>query len=494
MAFFLGVDLGTQSLKALIYDSDRRKVVAAESSGLELISRDDGAREQHAQWWLYALRQALAKIDPQTRAQVVAISVSGQQHGFVPVDADGAPLAAVKLWCDTATGAECEEITAAFGGTQRCMDEVGNPILPGYTASKILWLKKHDPQAYRRLDTILLPHDYLNFHLTGKRCMEYGDASGTGFLDIRNRRWHQGMLSAIDSERDLALCLPPFIEAGQAAGALRPAVAQELGLPAGVMVCAGGGDNMMAAIGTGNVADGRMTVSLGTSATMFASSASPMIDREGELASFCSSTGGWLPLLCTMNCTVATEQVRALFKRDLTEMDALLSSTPIGAQGVVTLPFYNGERTPSLPRGKACIFGLDVNNMTEANLLRSAMEAVTYGLRLGLAAFARIGCELKEIRLTGGGARSPVWRQMVADVLQKPVVMLEHDEGAALGAALQALWVHGGAGTSLLSLVDEHLVIDSKRCSAPDERASHEYERSYERYRHWVDLVKPAYS
>lgn len=493
MPLFLGVDVGTQSVKALIYDSDQRKVIAAESSPLDLISDHDGTREQLAQWWVVSLRKALAGIDPQLRGKVAAIGVSGQQHGFVPLDASGNPVAPVKLWCDTATAEECAEIMTAFGGTQRCLDQVGNLILPGYTASKIRWLSKHKPAAYEQLATILLPHDYLNFYLTGRRCMERGDASGTGLLDIRTRQWHPGMLNAVDSTRDLSACLPPLLEARQIAGTLRIEAARELGLPAGINVSAGGGDNMMAAIGTGNVVDGRMTVSLGTSATMFASCSQPTVDSDGDLAAFCSSTGEWLPLLCTMNCTVATEQVRSLFRRSIAEMEALVNSAPVGSQGVITLPFHNGERTPNLPNGKACLFDLDVSNMTEANLLRSAMEGVTYGLRLGLAAFARIGCDPKEIRLTGGGARNAVWRQMIADVLDKPVLALEHDEGAALGAALQSMWACGDSGTSLQSLVDEHLLLDATRCSAPNEQAASEYDRLYARYRELVELVQPVY-
>lgn len=494
MSLFLGLDLGTQNVKALIYDADQRKVVGAKSSALYLTSHDDGTREQLAEWWLYAMRQAITELDPELRKNVAAMAVSGQQHGFVPLDRQGRTLAPVKLWCDTSTRAECEEITARAGGPQRCLDEAGNLILPGYTAGKIRWLKKNNARAYKRLATILLPHDYINFYLTGERFMEYGDASGTGLLNIRTRRWHEGILAAVDDERDLSECLPPLAEPGRFAGELLAEVAQELGLPKGIRVAPGGGDNMMAAIGTGNVANGRMTVSLGTSATMFTSSDRPVIDGMGDLAAFCSSTGGWLPLLCTMNCTVATEQVRSLFRREVSEMEALLEAVPIGSRGVVTLPFYNGERTPNLPKGKGCILGLDLNNMTEGNLLRSGMEAATYGLRLGLDAFSRVDCELDEIRLTGGGANNPVWRQMVADVLNKPVVTLENDEGAALGAALQAMWVHHGTGDSLEELLDDHLLVDAARCSAPNEKSVARYHDCYEEYQQAVELLKPIYS
>ena len=184
-------------------------------------------------------------------------------------------LAPVKLWCDTATTAECEEIASAFGGQDRCIEEVGNPILPGYTAPKIRWLRNHRPDAYAALATVMLPHDYLNFYLTGERFTECGDASGTGLLDVRERQWHEGMLAALDDERDLSACMPPMIGAGEAGGTLPVAVASSLGLPPGIPVACGGGDNMMAGIATGNLLPGRLTVSLGTSGTMFAYSDAP---------------------------------------------------------------------------------------------------------------------------------------------------------------------------------------------------------------------------
>ena len=215
----------------------------------------------------------------------------------MPLAADARVLAPVKLWCDTATSTECDEIAARFGGQQRCIEKVGNAILPGYTASKIAWLKNHHPELYADLATILLPHDYLNHYLTGELVMERGDASGTGLLDIRARDWHAGMLAAVDPDRELSECLPPLIGAADTVGTLRRPLAEQLGLPAGTPVACGGGDNMMAAIGTGNMTEGRLTMSLGTSGTLFAHADAPCIDPAGELAAFCSSTGGWLPLL-----------------------------------------------------------------------------------------------------------------------------------------------------------------------------------------------------
>jgi xylulokinase len=492
MSVYLGIDIGTQSVKTLVYDAEQRRSLSVESAELEMISESDGTREQRAEWWIEALQICLARIDPALRNSIAAIGVSGQQHGFVPLGAGGQVLSSVKLWCDTSTEAECEQITTAFGGDARCREEVGNSIVSGYTAPKIRWLKNNRPEEYSRLATILLPHDYLNFYLTGELAMEYGDASGTGLLDIRQRCWHTGMLEAVDGDRDLSECLPPLLEADATMGALRSEIAVEMGLPAGIPVSTGGGDNMMAAIGTGNVRPGSLTVSMGTSGTLFAYSDAPVIDAGGQVAAFCSSTGGWLPLLCTMNCTVSTELTRGLLGVAVDELDQRVGSVPAGANGVMTLPFFNGERTPNLPNGKGSVFGLDESNYSADNLLRSAMESAVYGLRSGLDVFRKYDCDVKELRLTGGGARSGSWRQIVADVFDLPVSVQRVDEGAAFGAALQAMWMHQSA--SLPTLVSEHIELDNERGCQPSAAGTAAYREHYQEYLRHVDAVTSLYS
>lgn len=495
MQTVVGIDLGTQSLKALFYDFSRRDIVACESAELDLYQDDDGSAEQQAQWWLNALGQALGKIDQDILQSAVAVAVSGQQHGFVALGKTGQVLAPVKLWCDTSTAAECDEIISAFGGRQKCLDEVGNLILPGYTASKIRWLGKTRADLYHQMDCILLPHDYLNFYLTGELSMEAGDASGTGFLDISSRKWSRKMLSAIDSDRDLAECLPSLRKEPAVIGYVRPEAAGLTGLPVGIPVSTGGGDNMMGAVGTGNVSPGKVTMSLGTSGTVYAYSDHPVIDPAGEIAAFCSSTGGWLPLMCTMNCTVTTELMRGLLNKDMQQFEAQLSQSPKGAGGIITLPFFNGERTPNLPRAKGCIVGLDSHNMRPENLLRSAVEGATFALRSGLDRLCELGIEASEIRLTGGGAGSPCWRQVVADICGAPVTVLEQDQGAALGAALQALCVlEGGGQGDLQSLVDRHLTRNEPLCCAPEESAVNFYNDAYCAYRESVEAITPLYN
>src|SRR6185369_10145248 len=378
-------------------------------------------------------------------------------------------LAPAKLWCDTSTQLECDEIMAAAGGPLRCVELTGNPILAGYTASKLPWTRKHRPDVYRNLATILLPHDYVNFWLTGQRWMEYGDASGTGWLDVRARQWSGSLLAATDSGRDLSECLPPLVEA-DASFAIAPAIADELGLPRAVRVSAGGGDNMMAAIGTGNVEPGVLSMSLGTSGTLFAYADHPVVDGNGDWAAFCSSTGGWLPLVCSMNCTVATENVARTFGFDARDGDAVMKDTMPGAGGLVMLPFFNGERTPNLPHARASLHGIDAGNLTPGNVYRAAMEGATYALRNGFDALQSAGLDFSAIRLTGGGSQSIAWRQMVADVFALPVEVPRQPEGAAFGAALQALWAYNhteGGNIAIAAIAREHAVADATQSAQP---------------------------
>ncbi|BFM07219.1 xylulokinase [Halioxenophilus aromaticivorans] len=497
MSIYLGIDIGTQSVKTLCYDSTTKQACAIASSPLDIISKPDGTREQIAQWWIDALELSLGQIPAEILSQVAAISVSGQQHGFVPLNARGEVLAPVKLWCDTATTEECTEITHNIGSPEQCIQLAGNPILPGYTASKIAWLKNHKPDAYQQLSCILLPHDYLNFYLTGVQSMEAGDASGTGLFDVYTRQWQPEMVKALDNQRDLSECLPAIKSADSVQGYLQESVAKTLRLPAGIPVAIGGGDNMMAAIGTGNVAPGRVTISLGTSGTLFSYSDSPITDPEGSLAGFCSSTGGWLPLICTMNCTSATELMRSFLNASHDDIENALNNVEIGSEGVITLPFFQGERTPNLPDAQGCILGLNAGNFTPQHLLRSTIESVTFGLKAGVNRFEALGLSIKEIRLTGGGAKNGAWRQLVADVFNLPVSVQTLDEGAALGAALQAFWTERNAAghpLELSSIIDEHLSIDSARCCTPNAEAAEQYNYYYDNYCDHVSAVTPLYT
>jgi len=271
-------------------------------------------------------------------------------------------------------------------------------------------------------------------------------------------------------------------------------VAEELGLPAGVPVSVGGGDNMMGAIGTGNVETGVVTMSLGTSGTVYAYSDQPIIDSKGNIAAFCSSTGGWMPLLCTMNCTVTTELMRNLLDADIAGFESQLATSQRGANGVLTVPYFNGERTPNLPNAKGCVLGLDSRNTRSENLLRSAVEGATFALRFGIDELVSLGISTNEIVLTGGGVNSDTWRQVVADICDAPVTVLRTEEGAGFGAALQALAMLEVGEVDLSALVSSHIARDSGRCCEPRPSAVTFYNETYNEYRKAAQKVAELYS
>ena len=323
MAIIAGIDIGTQSTKVIVYDEEKKSIIASASSAHDIIAKNDGTREQEVSWWTDAIITCFQAITPAITQLIDAIGVSGQQHGFVPLDSDGNALYRAKLWNDTSSAPECDEITKKAGGNKALLETEGNLILPGYTISKILWFKKNKPDLYKKMAHILLPHDYINFFLTGNYTCERGDASGTGLLNVYTMEFSPRLASYVDSEKDILSLLPKRIENSELNGVVKEDIATLLGLKSGVVVSSGGGDNMMGAIGTGTVSKGTLAVSLGTSGTIFASSHTPLIDENGYLAAFCSSTDSYLPLLCTMNCTVASELTRTLFNKGVKEFDEI---------------------------------------------------------------------------------------------------------------------------------------------------------------------------
>ncbi|MCL1857364.1 MAG: xylulokinase [Kiritimatiellaeota bacterium] len=486
---FIGIDNGTQGTKVAVFSLAKGALVASAYAPHGMIENTAGRREQKPEWWIAAAEKGLAAClkAPGVKAQdVVAIGVSGQQHGCVPLDAEGKVIRPAKLWCDTETVPECEAITKAMGGAKAVVREIGNSVAAGFTASKVRWMKDHEPKNYDRLVTILLPHDYVNFWLTGERKTECGDASGTAYFDVRKRKWSEKLLKAIDPSGKLKSCMPELIASDDPVGVVRPALAKKYGFKSDVLVSSGGGDNMMAAIGTGNVKQGIVTASIGTSGTIFAYADSPVIDKGGELAAFCSSSGGWMPLVCAMNVTVATEQTRALLGHDVKTFDAMVAKAPVGAGGIMLLPYFNGERTPARPLAKASFTGITTVNFTPENLCRAAMEGATLGMRYGLELVKRQGIAPKEIRLVGGGAKSPIWRRIAADAFGCPVVCPASSEAGAMGGILQALWCHAkatGKGVPLSDLTKKYIALDESTRTLPDKKSVALYDDLYSRFR-----------
>jgi len=479
---FLGFDVGTQSVKALVVDTRRGEVVARRSQALQLLDGlPDGHMEQHPRDWIDALvatgKAVLGEVDAE---QVAAIGVSGQQHGCVVLDQHDDVVRPAKLWCDTATAAEAQELS----------DALGRAVPTGFTASKLAWLKRHEPEHWSRVRRVLLPHDYVNFWLTGRAAMECGDASGSGWFDPVARSFDARAMAAIDPS--LAGMMPELLDAHAFVGELQPSARQALGLPEGVMVAAGGGDNMMSAIGSGATRAGVVVVSLGTSGTIFTRTEHAVVDPEGLIAPFCSSDGAWMPLLCVMNLTGVSEEVKALTGMEHDALSAAAAQVPRGCDGLLWLPFLMGERVPDLPNATGTLLGVRPGTLRPGHLYRAALEGTSCNLGLGFDRLKALGVQVDEVRLTGGAANNELWRQILANVFGVTVRVLVETESAALGGALQACWAtrrHAGEAVTADDVATPFVQLGE--ATAPDQHAA-SYRELLARYRDEVARIYGA--
>lgn len=471
MSLFVGVDVGTQGAKALVYDAAQRRVLSRGSSPYDIIKTNVvGRAEQHPSTWIEgsvaALKEALEHVD---RKAVRGMSISGQQHGMVPLDRERQVIRNAKLWCDVEAAAEAEELSRAFSCT----------VVPGFTAPKILWLKRHEPDNWARLAHVLLPHDYVNYWLTGRMAMECGDASGTGVFDTAGRRFDEARMAAVDER--LAGFFPELVGPNEVIGEVLPAVAEQLGLPPGVLVGPGGGDNMMSALGSGAVREGVLVLSLGTSGTLFGVSSRPIVDPSGCVAPFCDSTGQWLPLLCTQNCTLVLEEVRQAFGSTHEELTRLAAQEPAGSDGVNFLPYLTGERTPNWPHATGALLGIRPGLLARPGLLyRAAMEGATFSLLAGYKQLQRYGLQGTALYVVGGGSKNALWRRIISDAFQLPLHLPLEPESAALGAALQAAAVANGVPVA--DFVEDHRPPLADEGVSFDEAGAAALSRAFERH------------
>jgi xylulokinase len=367
-------------------------------------------------------------------------------HGVVLLDDGDQVLGPALLWCDGRTAAECDEITERAGGEEHLLAMTGNPALTGFSAPKLLWLRRHQPDAFRRARAFLLPKDYVRFRLTGAKASEVSDASGTLLFDVGQRRWSAAMMEILDLDPGL---LPAVRESPDISGHLTGGAAAALGLPAGIPVVGGGGDQAAGAVGAGVVRPGLVSATIGSSGVVFAHAQAPARDRR--VHSFCHAVpGAWHLMGVTQAAGLSLRWVRERLGGDYDALTAEAAAVPAGSDGLVFTPYLMGERTPVLdPEARGTWFGLTYAH-GRGHLVRSVMEGVAYSLRDCLDVMTSLGVEASEVRAAGGGARSPLWRQILADVLEKPIATLGLDEGPAYGAALLA-----GVGTGAWSSVEE---------------------------------------
>ena len=482
---YLGIDCGTQGTKALLTD-ENGTALGRGYAPHALIEHESGAREQQPAWWVDALRisvhHALAH---QHNPAIRALGVSGQQHGLVVLDEHLRVIRPAKLWNDTETAPQNQQLIDLLGGKQAWFERFGVVPLTGYTVSKLLWLKQNEPENFARIRHILLPHEYLNFFLTGRMTAEFGDASGTAFFDPRTRQWSRDILDAIDGGTgQLFAALPPLLSVDEPVGTLLPEVAADLGLPMTCLVSTGGGDNMMGAIGTGNVREGVVTLSLGTSSTVYSFHNAPVLDETGNVAPFCSSSGGWLPLVCTMNATNVVTQTLHTLGRTVEDIESALATTPPGANGLVFVPFLNGERTPDLPNARGTLLGISPNNFTPDNLIRAAIEGVSFGILNGLDLIQH-GAPVDRMLAIGGGSRSAAWRQLLADASGASVDVPIEDEAGCLGAVIQAMYLASrtaGQPETFPEIASRCVKVDPTRAAQPNPTLRSLYTQARQRF------------
>ncbi|MDQ1710380.1 MAG: xylulokinase [Frankiaceae bacterium] len=423
MRLVAGIDCSTQSTKVLVCDADTGAVVRQGRA-----AHPDGTEIAPSAWWA-----AYADASDGLLEGVEAISVGGQQHGLICLDADGQVVRPALLWNDTRSAAAATELVAEFGGAQAWAEAVGSVPVASFTVTKLRWLAEAEPAAAARTERVLLPHDWLTWMLAGQQgepATDRGDASGTGYWSARSGGYRDDIVAlAFGRQPGLPRVLEPDAIAAKTSS--------------GVVLGAGTGDNMAAALGVGAVA-GDVVVSIGTSGTVFSVSDTPSSDASGTVAGFADATGRYLPLVCTLNAARVLTSTAALLGVPADEFDRLALSAPAGAGGVVLLPYLEGERTPNRPDATGVLGGLRGATMTRANVARAAVEGMLCGLADGLDALRAQGVAVRRVLLIGGGARSAAVQQLAPGIFGADVVVPDPGEYVALGAARQAAWVLGG--------------------------------------------------
>lgn len=430
----LGVDSSTQSTKVVALDLEDGTVVDSSRAP------HGGTDVQHPDEWWGALRSAVAAV-ASPDVKVRGIAVGGQQHGLVTLDADDAPVRAVPLWNNVAAAPDAERLNAAADFAT----EVGSRLVASFTIAKLAHLARQSPDDLGRTSAICLPHDYLNLRLTGELTTDRGEASGSGWWSPGDGQHRRDLLAiAVGTEAAERLILPVVRGPEEPAGALKADAAAALGLPIGIPVGPGTGDNMAAALGVGAALD-EMVISLGTSGTAFVVAAEPTADVAGEVAGFADATGRFLPLACMLNCTRVVDTIAALLGLERSEALYRAERMEPGADGLMMMPYLAGERTPNLPAATGSFHGLTGISATPDALVREAVDGVAAGLAYCVDALARLGRAAPMVTLTGGGAVHAAWQQAIADATGLPVIVREGGEHAARGAALQAAAIVTGA-------------------------------------------------
>lgn len=490
---FLGIDVSTTGAKALLVDGSATIVAVASTPLTVQTPRPLWSEQDPAEWWRGTARSirevlSLAHADA---SEIAAVGLTGQMHGLVLLDEEHHVLRPAILWNDQRTAAECDDIRSRMGGRERLVRVTGNDALTGFTAPKILWVRKHEPEVYSRARLILLPKDYVRLRLTGAAAMDKADGSGTLLFDLAARDWSRDVLNALEIPADW---LPKTCEGPEITGRITAAAAHETGLGEGTPVMAGGGDQAAGAVGAGAVRPGIVALTLGTSGVVFATTERPLVEPQGRLHAFCHALKDrWHFMGVTLSAAGSLQWYRDTLAPN-ESFEALVQeaeSAPPGCEGLTFLPYLSGERTPYPdPLARASFVGLTVRHR-RAHMTRAVLEGVAFSMRDCFDLLKAAGLpEVDQVRVAGGGARSALWRRIIASVLNVEIVTVNSAEGAAFGAALL-----GGVGVSawpdVPTACDAAIAITGR--DRPDPRWSTAYQTAYVRYRDLYPALKPTF-
>ena len=489
---FLGIDVSTTSAKALLIDN-RGDVVATASTPLKLSTPKPLWSEQDPQEWWLGVAASLRKVfqsGPFDKASVAAVGLTGQMHGLVLLDEAGCVLRPAILWNDQRTGVQCEEIHRRVG-KERLIQITGNLALTGFTAPKILWVQQNEPDIYVKARHVLLPKDYIRYRLTGEFAMDKADGSGTILFDLKKRNWSTEILSALGIPVEW---MPPTFEGPEFTGTVLPGAAAETGLKVGIPVAAGGGDQAAQAVGVGAVEPGVVALTVGTSGVVFATTPSALIEPEGRLHAFCHAVPGmWHFMGVMLSAAGSLQWYRDTLAPEMSFDDLLREAEPIqaGSEGLQFLPYLSGERTPYPdPLARGAWVGLTLRH-GRGHLTRAVLEGVSFGLKDSFTLIQKAGLgEIHQVRASGGGTKSALWRQILASVMEAELVTINTAEGAAYGAALLA-GVGAGAWKDAQAACASVVKITGSMC--PDPAQVEAYRKAYPLYRELYPALKPSF-
>lgn len=488
MAYTIGVDIGTSGTKSLLIDPDGNILAEASASYGISMPKPMWTEQDPEDWWTATVKtiRAVVKQARAKPADVKAIGLSGQMHGSVFLDAKCKVIRPALLWNDQRTAAECEEITQRAGGKRKLIKMVGNPALTGFTAPKILWLRNKEPKRFDKLAHVLLPKDEIRRRLTGELATDVSDASGMLLLDVAKRKWSTSLLSKLELDPSL---LGSVYESEDVTGNLRPEIAEKLGLTTDCVVVGGAGDCAAGAVGNGIVRRGVLTASLGTSGVMFMHSDQPQYDTEGRLHTFCHAVRGkWHMMGVTLSAAgslqwfvenVCTELATRRGADPYQTINSEAAAIESGAEGLLFAPYLAGERTPHAdPNARGCFVGL-TNKHSRGHLARAVMEGVAMSLRESLEIMKSLDVPVREMRLSGGGAKSQVWRQIFADVMDQSACTINAEQGPAYGVALLA-----AVGSGQFSNIEEacKATIEVVKKTPPKRAAVKTYDKMFPIY------------